>query len=99
MSDLNFPGLGYLWEMQTIYSTSSDGTVSVCHPDGGCKYTVNRKVFTIIGVIKNEKGEGNCDGSDQAQCYYMKAITSSQARIFYNQSVFFAHILANTESV
>jgi hypothetical protein len=100
---LEFPGLGVLWETQTIDGIGPDGNSRPYNPEGGLKSRSPRSlwvVYIIIGEVKKAKGEGGCDASDQNQCYYIKLITSPEASIlYYNQFVFVAYVLGNTEPV
>ncbi|KLO19329.1 hypothetical protein SCHPADRAFT_935403 [Schizopora paradoxa] len=71
LETLDFPGFVNLWLEQTIHGPNN----STYRPDGGKKYTsrFRQAVFTVLAELKNEKGEGNCDASDQVQCSYTKA--------------------------
>ncbi|KIK52320.1 hypothetical protein GYMLUDRAFT_64339 [Collybiopsis luxurians FD-317 M1] len=50
-------------------------------PDGALEYFLEFSLpilYTMLGELKNGGGDGGCDPSDQAQCAYIKLISSKQ---------------------
>ncbi|KAJ3743830.1 hypothetical protein DFH05DRAFT_1620236 [Lentinula detonsa] len=50
-------------------------------PDGVLKLDLGfgfASLYTILGELKNGGGDGGCDPSDQAQCVYIKLVSSKQ---------------------
>lgn len=49
-------------------------------PDGGLAISIRDLpvLYSTLGELKNGGGDGGCDTSDQAQCAYMKVVSSPQ---------------------
>ncbi|KAJ4500662.1 hypothetical protein C8R41DRAFT_810546 [Lentinula lateritia] len=49
-------------------------------PDGGLTISIRDLpvLYSTLGELKNGGGDGGCDTSDQAQCAYMKVVSSPQ---------------------
>ncbi|KIK50948.1 hypothetical protein GYMLUDRAFT_50897 [Collybiopsis luxurians FD-317 M1] len=50
-------------------------------PDGALEYFLGFSLpilYTMLGELKNGGGDGGCDPSDQAQCAYIKLVSSKQ---------------------